>query len=278
MEYKMRWLKELSHHQATLIFVITGLKKRYGRTFVQGRLHEPLSPVHYSNPPNTETLWDPQVLTFWQSEFPDFKNQNPFEFINTYRLKGLRQNAQLALIAYVRQVWPLLPRWDSPSPEELLQIQANGQRVVSLLPEFDFSAKITIDKDNLEFTIHDLEHAAKYFSDKELQKSQQSQFQKFTDLAKEQELQSLIVNDPLYKKDWHYLISDMNTAPAHSWFFFRGTLLNAFKRQAQIDLKEKLPEESEKRFSLFSQRALKSYFPEVYQNLKNSDSSSLITE
>lgn len=236
---------------------------------MQGRLPQLLTPISYSRSMHPKIPWHPRVLQYWEDHFPEFKELTPLEFLKTYRFKGLRQNAHLALVAYVTQVWPLIPRWDSPSPEELLEIQAQGDRVVSLLPQFDFSEKITPDKDNLEFTIHDLEHAAKYFSDKELQKSQQLQFKNLLALAKEADIQELTSNDILYKKDWHYLISDMNTAPAHSWFFFRGTLLNAFKRRAQVSMTEKLPESHEYHFSEFSQRALKNYFPEVYKDLQN---------
>lgn len=253
----------LSHRQVCVLFVLKGLYQREGKTLLQGKFQEPLAPIPYSftQPDNEQPEADKETfLKIWNQEIPFLKDADPIELLSQTRLKGLRQNAQLALLAYFKNQWPLLGRWDYPTPEELLAIQARGQRVVSVLNEKSFDEMITADKNNLEFTIHDLEHAAKYFENPNQFAAQKNQFQLFLKLSEEKTIQTLYQEDPLYLKDWHYLISDMNTAPAHSWFFFRGTLLNAFKRRAGVSLTEKLPPNFENDFASFEKTCLENYF------------------
>lgn len=265
-------MENLSPQEYCIYFVIKGLLAKEGRTLIQGRFSAPLTPVKHTaniaNPNPKSIEFQKYWKELWPVEFSSYRDQSPDHFLSTMRLKGLRQNAQLALLAFWQDAWPLIGRWDYPTPEELLAIQAEGYRVISILKDRPYSEMITPDKNNLEFTIHDLEHAAKYFEDPKASALQREQFKRLLRLKTEPLIQELIQQDLQFLKDWHYLISDMNTAPAHSWFFFRGTLLNAFKRRAQIPMTEKLPTEFEEQFSNFEEKACLEYFGNPNMSVK----------
>lgn len=132
-------------------------------------------------------------------------------FLKTNQIPRLSKKAQVALSKWIDDEWPIILWKKIPSPKEMLEIQAQGRRFVSWLP--DISGPILGKENNWEFMLHDLMHAERFFHSEELYQAQTGFFRwlKNQDLA-------------MSGTDWDYLRSDMNTHPLHALQFLKHLL------------------------------------------------------
>ncbi len=129
-------------------------------------------------------------------------------FLKSQKIPRLSQRAQIALSKWIDGEWPIVLSSKIPSPQEMLEVQAQGKRVVSWLP--DIKGPILDKKDNWEFMLHDLMHAERFFYSPDLYKAQVG----FFCWLKKQALD-------LSGNEWDYLRSDMNTHPLHAVQFLK---------------------------------------------------------
>jgi hypothetical protein len=132
-------------------------------------------------------------------------------FLKSQKIPRLSQRAQMALSKWIDGEWPIILSLKIPSPREMLEVQAQGKRYVSWLP--DVSGPILGKEDNWEFMLHDLMHAERFFYSPELYQAQVGFFRW---------LQNQSLN--LSGEDWDYLRSDMNTHPLHALQFLKHLL------------------------------------------------------
>ena len=86
------------------------------------------------------------------------------EVLYQFNFKKVKGKAIEALYQYLKGLWPCLLFTDSLSPYEVLRIQAEGIRPLSLIRQASFSP-IEHKIDGFEFFVHDLEHAYMFFFD-----------------------------------------------------------------------------------------------------------------
>lgn len=108
-----------------------------------------------------------------------------------------------------------------PSPLEVLKMQAQGKRCVTLFSsEKDLSALVDGKRDGFEFLLHDLSHAAKFF----LSPAYQEQihfFKRVDQLWEEGLFKEIAQSNPLAMAKLEYVMSDMNSHPTHlQWTLF----------------------------------------------------------
>ena len=132
-------------------------------------------------------------------------------FLKSNRIPRLSQRAQLSLLKWINADWPIILSSKIPSPQEMLEVQAQGKRVVTWLP--GIKGPILDKEDNWEFMLHDLMHAERFFYSPSLYKAQVG----FFCWLKEQSLE-------ISGAEWDYLRSDMNTHPLHALQFLKHLL------------------------------------------------------
>ncbi len=111
-----------------------------------------------------------------------------------------------------------------PSPQEVLQIQSKGQRIVSLIS----SEKYLLLKEKLqlhhntayEFFLHDLHHAGKFYHTNNFHSIQCFLYRELCTIIDHPLIQNLLHRKE-FKMQWDYLISDMNTHPIHQLKYFK---------------------------------------------------------
>lgn len=114
-----------------------------------------------------------------------------------------------------------------PTPIQLLEMQAQGFRCVTLLRTQNWFGHSFDHKRNLrDFVIHDLEHIWQMFENPQLTRQQIQFSKKLYELTIAGEFDSLR-NDPIFSSEFNYIISDMNTHPAHMF----ATLKSLIQRQ-----------------------------------------------
>lgn len=168
-------------------------------------------------------------------------------------LRSIPLSVTRALAAWQQGTYSLKLLTYIPSPEEVMKMQAQGYRCVSMLiGETEISSFIENERDVLGFIIHDLIHADHFFKNP-MTAVQQIRFsQKLMTAYKTPELQTMMNSDLQFRNEFHYLMSDMNSVPLHLMKTLKAIVLGFYKRKDNLDWKKPLPPHLESEFlSLF---------------------------
>jgi len=160
--------------------------------------------------------------------------ENFTAWITRYKLRKLPEAILRILLAWRRAEVRLTLAPKAISPEEMLMMQARGERVVTLA--FDVAkAGECVDgtRDAFEFLLHDLVHADLFFGEGHL--DQRRFFQSVQDVLKAGVLDQDLFNNHELRNDFHYLISDMNSHVRHLTQHLGASLL---KHQLHLEGKE----------------------------------------
>ena len=159
--------------------------------------------------------------------------------IERYHFLGVIPNVSVTLSAWLRGAWPLLLTERIPTPEEVLHMQVEGRRPVTIVADYPRLLRPVLKKPNgFAFFVHDLEHAFKFFHDRHLHEGQRKFFELIL-RAVRQGLFSPYLSDVVFAEKFDYLISDMNTHVIHSLRFLGAILIECVLRR-----EEKAPHET----------------------------------
>lgn len=142
-----------------------------------------------------------------------------------------------SLMAWETKIYPLVLRKDVPSPDEVLHMQAQGARCITMLTALDEMQNFVEDgRDVLGFIVHDLIHADHFFADPEKAQAQTLFCQKLILVQKNQSIRHMLVSDGIFRKEFEYLMSDMNSVPLHLLKTLKAVLLGYFKRREGVSM------------------------------------------
>lgn len=165
-----------------------------------------------------------------------------------------------SLMAWQSGRYPLRLMTTVPSPEDVLEMQAQGCRCVSMLTEQEqIQNFVSKGRDVLGFIVHDLIHADHFFADAEKAHAQIHFSQKLLKIRALPEIQEMLVADSEFESEFHYLMSDMNSVPLHLFKTLKAILLGHFKRREGIPLNSPLPPESESSFATLFEIVVKTW-------------------
>jgi len=162
------------------------------------------------------------------------------EWLGGYQFLGVSANVTAALCAWLRNEWPLRLYTRIPAPLEVLALQARGLRPVTVLADFPRLLRPVLSKTNgYTFMAHDLEHAWKFHHDPDLHRQQRALFSALHS-AIARGLFASCLDDARFAEKFDYLISDMNSHPAHSRQYLRAILIERQLRAEDKDTSETL--------------------------------------
>lgn len=172
--------------------------------------------------------------------------------------RSIPLSAAISLCAWKSGRYPLRLMTTIPSPEEVLLMQAEGQRCISMLiEEHQIQSFVDEGRDVLGFIIHDLIHADHFFGDSDRAQAQVQFCQKLKIVLRLPEIQKMLQLDEVFKTEFHYLMSDMNSVPLHLLKTLKAVLLGYFKRKNNIAMGDSLPESEESKFHILFLDVLK---------------------
>lgn len=146
-------------------------------------------------------------------------------YFERYQFLGVIPNVNIALSQWLRGQWPLVLCEHVPVPAEVLDLQARGQRPVTLICDVERARQPVLSKpDALAFMTHDLEHAYKFFHAPRLHALQRGFFAVLR-AAQQRDVFRRYACDVEFRTRFDYLISDMNTHPVHSLQYLRAILV-----------------------------------------------------
>ncbi len=149
------------------------------------------------------------------------------DFLNTFQWKGYSDRIRRSLLKWHHKQYPLLLLFHIPTPLELLRLQAQGQRVVTVFLQQSEWRTEHHGKNPWDFTVHDLIHADHFFEDPLNWKGQVGFYQFLLRHWNDFPLRALH-----NQSGFEYLISDMNSHPYHLFLTLRALLLESMKAQA----------------------------------------------
>lgn len=154
-----------------------------------------------------------------------------------------------SLVAWNSGQYPLILLTSIPSPEEVLEMQAQGRRCLSMLIEKEeIGTFVNEGRDVLGFIVHDLIHADHFFAHPEKAQAQIHFCQKLRIVITLPEIQKMLLQDSTFTGEFHYLMSDMNSVPLHLLKTLKAILLGYFKRRDCLPMLSSLSASAEYEF------------------------------
>lgn len=151
------------------------------------------------------------------------------EVLAAFNLRGVRLVARRALLNWLSGEWDLRLTDRIPSPEEMLNLQIQGGRWVSMIfDEARLSQIVHDDRDALSLLLHDLGHADQFFSNPEQRRGQIAFYSLLNKARQAGLLNEPSDFDPNWQERLEYLISDLNTHPAHFVSVFWASARQSF--------------------------------------------------
>ncbi len=157
-----------------------------------------------------------------------------------YQFFGIINNVPVALAAWLSRDWPLVLCEHIPSPCEVLSMQVEGTRPVTVLSAWPRMLNPVLTKPNaFAFMVHDLEHAWKFFHDPAMHR-QQREFFCLLATAQAEGRFDRYLHDPVFSAKFDYLTSDMNTHTMHASQFLRAILVEFHLRRENLNHPDQL--------------------------------------
>lgn len=153
------------------------------------------------------------------------------DWLERYQFTGVIPNVNAALARWLRGDWNAVLCDKLPSAREVLRMQVDGARPVTVVTDPARIDRPILSRANaFEFLLHDLEHVYQFFYDPQLHILQRRFF-----AAIERALGAgwfdTYLDDPVFAEQFDYLIGDMNTHPQHGLQFLRAQLVEFYLRK-----------------------------------------------
>jgi hypothetical protein len=225
---------QLTASEVCALYVLLHLERRHGQQWLSG-------PRQRGAESNQSLEW----LTAWGFALSRSQLQRLASIGSVTELwqrcffRGVILDSHEGLVAWLESRYPLTLLTTIPSPQEMLELQSQGRRYVTLMLDSEQQFRPWgRHQDACDFLLHDLEHAHKFFADPELFAGQVTFFQALLETLKHMDRWHA---DARFLRDLHYLQSDMNSHPVHLIKYLKAIVLNAEIRRtgdAQPQLNE----------------------------------------
>lgn len=176
-------------------------------------------------------------------------DQNFIDFFCFHSWRSIPFSAIRSINEWHNQQYPLMMMETVPSPDEVLTMQAQGSRCVSMLTGLhEICHFVGEGRDVFGFLLHDLIHADHFFRDRENAKAQIEFSKRILAVRNHPAILDMMMKDPVFVGEFHYLMSDMNSVPLHLLKAFKTVLLGFYKRRDNLAMTSTLKRSSELEF------------------------------
>jgi len=242
--------KKLSNPELVGLIILTYLWQRKGDHF----LSSPFKPSLCERSISSVRLKDFSFTTIWPEKIwrrlaPDI---TLYELVSQFAFYGIPVSINRALTRWFESAYPLELWTNVPTPEQLLKIQTEGLRGVTVFEDEKYlSQMINPLRDPFEFILHDLEHADRFFLDPNNQRGQMGFFKKLHNFWKHSDLQRMYAEDSTFQHEFDYLMADMNSYSVHMLQYMKAITLGYFLRLEGKTLKDILSPAGQKHYESF---------------------------
>ncbi len=227
---------ELAPAEQVLFFILIFLHQRKGDSWIMpsGKKVAPFT-SQIRQGVRTSSIDSACLASFKKLKHSEFFLDIAVEF----RIRLLPQAIFDVLWKWSRGDCELLLWSRVPTPFEMLDLQSQGKRIVTMdLEKAARGELVDGQRDAFEFLLHDLLHADLFFKDGQSHQQQTTFFAQLKEIILRESL--LETSDPLFLKDLSYLMSDMNSHRAHLEAHFKAILIAFRLRQETLAPHESL--------------------------------------
>lgn len=258
--------KSLSDAEIAAIYILVFSFLRRPKDFLGGPHNKPLAHLPAHSRMSCQSFYE-----LLQKELPEdlrqakslLRFQRPDDLLTyfcSHSWRSIPLSVAQSLMAWESGLYPLRLLSYVPTPKEVLSMQTEGQRCVSMLQDLtEMQEFVEEGRDVLGFIVHDLIHADHFFADPAKARAQIEFSRHLLVVFGFREIQTMLQTDPVFKKEFEYLMSDMNSFPLHLLKTFKAVLLGYFKRREGLAMTAALPEASEAEFQRLFESSLKTW-------------------
>lgn len=157
---------------------------------------------------------------------------NLIDFINICKIKAFPESCNRSLCFIANERYPLIITKKIPTPQELLQLQINGKRIITINEDHNsWPNNLYSGRDFLGFVLHDLIHADHFFYNPQHRDGQLGFFKFIQNMLSDEGLTLLLQAEP-FKTGFEYIISDMNSHPVHLFQTLKALLVTEIKNDS----------------------------------------------
>lgn len=183
-------------------------------------------PRDYLGGPHNQNLSDTSIPQ--QPSLPAPSLPPSIAIFAKHSLRSCPLAVNRSLVAWAQGSYKLKLLAHIPDAQTLLRFQTAGERIVTCLfkPE-ELTNWVQDARDPLGFVMHDLIHADHFFRDPCLAAQQVEFYRAVQARYAKGEFTSRLTEDPAFRERFEYIISDMNSHPAHLEQTLQMALLGA---------------------------------------------------
>lgn len=153
-------------------------------------------------------------LTEWEKE--KLKDVSALSLFKSYNLKGIPLAVNRTMINWGQGLWKIKLLTHIPSPRELLRMQVQNTRCITITTNHDDIDKLVLSsRDPLSFVLHDLHHADHFFNQDDSLKGQLGFYSLIESVYDQPLLKKSLKEDKQFKSEFEYVVSDMNAYVIH---------------------------------------------------------------
>lgn len=172
------------------------------------------------------------IATRHRSSLVFGESEEGIRFFSEHGLRYFSEAARQALLNWRLDFYQLELRLDIPSFAEILDMQIEGRRCVSLIFDKNLLERYILgERDGASFAVHDLMHAQHFFANPEHFTEQVSFYVRAKALYERPDFKRCFQTNKDFEKQFQYAVSDMNTHPAHLEAY-----MNSICQQAGLQL------------------------------------------
>jgi hypothetical protein len=228
--------KELSPMDFTTLYLLLFLRIRSPKNYLQQKSKQ--SSLH-SLPKLLDIIPNEFELTDWEKT--KLENISGLELFLNFSLKGFPLSINRSMINWYEKKWDIVLWSKIPSAKELLFMQVENKRVLTLIQMPDkLFTHILGKRDPLSFALHDLMHADHFFNNEESVKGQLGFYHLVSKIYDDVDLSALCEKNKLFKEEFDYVVSDMNAYIIHMLKSFKSCFSRANEDFLFLNLIDKL--------------------------------------
>ncbi len=240
--------KEITSPELSGAAILSFVFFLHGGSSVQGKREVEAAGVPHSS--KSLRVGDLEFLGEGADEAVKWKELTVLDFISGWRLKLVPEEAARTLTRWRAGDYALNLVFYMPSTLEMLEAQCLGSRFVTLYTDgASIQQSVDADRHALEFLIHDLVHADHFFSHPELARGQRKFYRTQLEAWRAGLFTKALSDDPVFRKEWDYLVSDMNSHPLHLMKSFQAVVQGMVLREKGLKAWSKLDESSSGRLA-----------------------------
>lgn len=211
---------DLSEQDFTALYILLYLRLRTPKNWLQPK--RPLS-IQQLGTSLLSIIPESMQLTEWEKE--KLADLSAHRLFSEYSLKGIPESVHRAMVNWYEGKWKIAMLEHIPSSRDLLKRQAQNTRCITLMTSPKNCIELVfVTRDPLSFVLHDLMHADQFFSQENSLRGQLGFYSLINSIYDHQETKKLLKSDPAFKKDFEYIVSDMNAYVIHLFKCLKSTI------------------------------------------------------